>query len=555
MRHGTPHPKDLKGRYRKFISDRQKNSETGEDDSKVTTNESIQKEPNTNRSTSPTNSESSEASSVIIRTAESDHLQRPQSGEEHFDKDAFTTLSEEHHRGNFGKSNAQQHQSTTERHVLFPDQVNRTYTRSEIHTTEREEVDYTGVRISQENNEDNNKEEDMQIDDEENEKPERHKLHRRDTPHHLKNRRINMTKFKDEEEKFASFIKDIIKKDSVTESINGDDISFKTSSSFANVPISPMMLGPVEIKHMRYFIARAAVGLGLSIAGGKGSTPFKGNDDGVFISRITPNGPAESAGLKVGDKILKVNDVNLEDADHYKAVDTLKNAGFEFYIVIAREVPIQVQDDSQMPSERSTSNHQINSEYVTNGEMSSKVSSQSNTASSIPTPMPRVTTAGSDSAKTQIQTVQAQREPPAPPQSTGQAHPSDLPMPPKPETILNKRFINTLLVKEHTGLGFSVAPCQDGKGVCISRIAEGGAAEKSGKLRVGDKMVFINGTKVDTWGKDQVVNKLTEPERYFRLVVEREFGDDSARPESPKSTVHKPSTGKDRCTIIVKLVK
>lgn len=46
-------------------------------------------------------------------------------------------------------------------------------------------------------------------------------------------------------------------------------------------------------------IARAAGGLGLSIAGGRGSTPYIGSDDGIFISRVTPNGPAYLAGLRV----------------------------------------------------------------------------------------------------------------------------------------------------------------------------------------------------------------------------------------------------------------
>lgn len=46
-------------------------------------------------------------------------------------------------------------------------------------------------------------------------------------------------------------------------------------------------------------IARQAGGLGLSIAGGRGSTPYVGNDEGIFISRVTPNGPAYLAGLRV----------------------------------------------------------------------------------------------------------------------------------------------------------------------------------------------------------------------------------------------------------------
>lgn len=44
---------------------------------------------------------------------------------------------------------------------------------------------------------------------------------------------------------------------------------------------------------------RTTGGLGLSIAGGHGSTPYKGDDEGIFISRVTDGGPAHMAGLRV----------------------------------------------------------------------------------------------------------------------------------------------------------------------------------------------------------------------------------------------------------------
>lgn len=78
--------------------------------------------------------------------------------------------------------------------------------------------------------------------------------------------------------------------------------------------------------------------MGLSIAGGKGSTPFKGDDDGIFISRVTEAGPADLAGLKVGDKVLKVNGIVVVDADHYQAVQVLKACGAVLVLVVQREV-------------------------------------------------------------------------------------------------------------------------------------------------------------------------------------------------------------------------
>ena len=67
-------------------------------------------------------------------------------------------------------------------------------------------------------------------------------------------------------------------------------------------------------------------GLGIRIAGGKGSNPYREDDDGIFITRILPDSPAQSTGLKVGDKLAKVNQMCLSDLTHQQAADTLKEA-------------------------------------------------------------------------------------------------------------------------------------------------------------------------------------------------------------------------------------
>jgi len=63
------------------------------------------------------------------------------------------------------------------------------------------------------------------------------------------------------------------------------------------VVVDGEMIGKEELFEVR--IERTSAGLGLSIAGGRNSTPFKGNDEGIFVSRLTPDGPAELAGLRV----------------------------------------------------------------------------------------------------------------------------------------------------------------------------------------------------------------------------------------------------------------
>jgi len=94
----------------------------------------------------------------------------------------------------------------------------------------------------------------------------------------------------------------------------------------------------LRVEQYEIHIERTSAGLGLSIAGGKGSTPFKGDDEGIFISRVTEGGPADLAGLKVGDKVLKVNGILVVDVDHYQAVQVLKACGAVLVLLIQREV-------------------------------------------------------------------------------------------------------------------------------------------------------------------------------------------------------------------------
>lgn len=96
----------------------------------------------------------------------------------------------------------------------------------------------------------------------------------------------------------------------------------------------------VEVLEIQYeiHIERTTSGLGLSIAGGKGSTPYRGDDEGIFISRVTESGPAELAGLRVGDKLVAVNGMSCVDVDHYEAVDILKAAGPSLVVHFIREV-------------------------------------------------------------------------------------------------------------------------------------------------------------------------------------------------------------------------
>ena len=91
-------------------------------------------------------------------------------------------------------------------------------------------------------------------------------------------------------------------------------------------------------KELTIHFERADKGLGLSIAGGQGSTPYKDGDEGIFISRVTAGGPADIAGLRKDDKVLAVNGNNCVAIDHYEAVNILKTAGSTIDMHVSREI-------------------------------------------------------------------------------------------------------------------------------------------------------------------------------------------------------------------------
>ncbi|XP_066594462.1 protein lap4 [Prorops nasuta] len=331
------------------------------------------------------------------------------------------------------------------------------------------------------------------------------RLHRRDTPHHLKNKRIHSAVDKD---KVASIIAQALMKKpdeppTPTEVESAED--YDSHSQGATSDVEPAL----EVREEQYeiHIERTTGGLGLSIAGGIGSTPFKGDDEGIFISRVTEGGPADLAGLRVGDKVLSVNGVSVVNVDHYDAVEVLKACGRVLILVILREVTrivppyeqVGIRKDS-VCSSLSTSRAPSATSYVSSTALSHNLEN------------------GDTSELVKTKRV------PEPISKTA-------------DERLVSVLVHTTLIRDQNGLGFSIA---GGKGspsfkdssdaIYISRITDGGVAQKDGKLLVGDKVISINGVEMSGAKHEQAVALLTSLERFVRLVVEREIPISQANP-------------------------
>lgn len=217
-------------------------------------------------------------------------------------------------------------------------------------------------------------------------------------------------------------------------------------------------------ERLEIHIERTSAGLGLSIAGGRGSTPFKGDDEGIFISRVTEGGPADMAGLRVGDKVVKVNGVSVEDADHYDAVEVLKACGAVLVLQVTREVTRLV-------------GHPV---FFENGELA-KIAIDQHIVAKDPKIIP---------APIQI-------HPQAPHSDHHQVATHLLH---GGSDVVHKVTLHTTLIRDQIGqgLGFSIAggkghtPFTEGSdAIFISRLTEGGIAQRDGKIQVGDRVVAV----------------------------------------------------------------
>ncbi|CAI9154974.1 unnamed protein product [Rangifer tarandus platyrhynchus] len=242
----------------------------------------------------------------------------------------------------------------------------------------------------------------------------------------------------------------------------------------------------IEEEELTLTIVRQTGGLGISIAGGKGSTPYKGDDEGIFISRVSEEGPAARAGVRVGDKLLEVNGVALQDAEHQQAVEALRGAGATVHMRLWRERMVEPENAVTITALRPEDDYS-----------------------------PRERRGGS---------LRLPLLPPEPPRPHRQRHVA-------------------CLVRSEKGLGFSIAggkgstPYRAGDGgIFISRIAEGGAAHRAGTLQVGDRVLSINGVDMTEARHDHAVSLLTAASPTIALLLEREAGGPLAPSPLPHSS-------------------
>ncbi|KAK6962854.1 disks large 1-like isoform X2, partial [Biomphalaria glabrata] len=246
---------------------------------------------------------------------------------------------------------------------------------------------------------------------------------------------------------------------------------------------------------MEIELVKGNKGLGFSIAGGKGNQHIPG-DNGIFVTKIIDGGAAEIDGrLAVMDRLIAVNDTNLEDVTHEEAVQALKSTSEIVRLTIAK--PTFVVDNLNDSTEHGPSSathstsHPVSSfrpptppapkASVTEDEPGREGVKQCCRGTELGTECDTAADCCVDVNINQSKDNKMYK-------TEGRKEPYFY----DPRVRREPRKI--VLKKGSTGLGFNIVGGEDGEGIFVSFILAGGPADLSGELRRGDQIISVNGT-------------------------------------------------------------
>ncbi|XP_074544205.1 discs large homolog 1-like protein isoform X19 [Halichoeres trimaculatus] len=320
-------------------------------------------------------------------------------------------------------------------------------------------------------------------------------------------------------------------------------------------------------------LERGNSGLGFSIAGGT-DNPHIGEDPSIFITKVIPGGAAAQDGrLRVNDVILRVNEVDVRDVTHSRAVEALKEAGSLVRLYIRRRKPVseKVMEIKLVKGPKGlgfsiaggVGNQHIpgdNSIYVTkiieggaahkdgrlqigdkllavNSACLEEVSHEHAVTALKNTPdvvylkvakpnsvfmndsfaPPDLTNSYSQHMENHISPPNFLGQPLPPPASSGRYSPTPKSMLGDDDVTREPRKV--VLHRGATGLGFNIVGGEDGEGIFISFILAGGPADLCGELRKGDRLVSVNGVDLRNATHEQAAAALKNAGQTVTIIA------------------------------------
>ncbi|XP_052470551.1 disks large homolog 3 isoform X3 [Carassius gibelio] len=336
-------------------------------------------------------------------------------------------------------------------------------------------------------------------------------------------------------------------------------------------------------KYEEIILERGNSGLGFSIAGGV-DNPHIPDDPGIFITKIIPGGAAAMDGrLGVNDCVLRVNDVDVSEVVHSKAVEALKEAGPVVRLLVRRRQapPETILEVNLLKGPKGLGfsiaggigNQHIpgdNSIYITKiieGGAAQKdgrlqtgdrllavnniilqdvrheeaVAALKNTSDMVylkvakPGPVHLNDMYAPPDYSSTFPTMvdnhvghnsnmayMGGMEPKPvypPPQATPSRY-SPVPRHMLGEEDFTREPRKILLHKGSTGLGFNIVGGEDGEGIFVSFILAGGPADLSGELRRGDRILSVNGVNLRNATHEQAAAALKRAGQTVTIIAQ-----------------------------------
>ncbi|XP_027541969.1 disks large homolog 1 isoform X17 [Neopelma chrysocephalum] len=235
---------------------------------------------------------------------------------------------------------------------------------------------------------------------------------------------------------------------------------------------------PVTEKIVEIKLVKGPKGLGFSIAGGVGNQHIPG-DNSIYVTKIIEGGAAHKDGkLQIGDKLLAVNSVCLEEVTHEEAVTALKNTSDFVYLKVAKPTSMFMNDSYAPPDITNSYSQPVDNHITPSAYLGQSM----------------------------------------PPTSPGRYSPVPKGMLGDDEITREPRKV--VLHRGSTGLGFNIVGGEDGEGIFISFILAGGPADLSGELRKGDRIISVNGVDLKAATHEQAAAALKNAGQAVTIVAQ-----------------------------------
>ncbi|XP_076601572.1 discs large homolog 1-like protein isoform X2 [Chaetodon auriga] len=320
-------------------------------------------------------------------------------------------------------------------------------------------------------------------------------------------------------------------------------------------------------------LERGNSGLGFSIAGGT-DNPHIGEDPSIFITKVIPGGAAAQDGrLRVNDVILRVNEVDVRDVTHSRAVEALKEAGSLVRLYVRRRKPVSEKvmeiklvkgpkglgfsiaggvGNQHIPGDNSiyvtkiieggaahkdgrlqigdkllavnsacleevTHEHAVTALKNTPDVVYLKVAKPNSVFMNDSFAPPDLTNSYSQHMENHISTPNFLGQSLPPPASSGRYSPTPKSMLGDDDVTREPRKV--VLHRGATGLGFNIVGGEDGEGIFISFILAGGPADLCGELRKGDRLVSVNGVDLRNATHEQAAAALKNAGQTVTIIA------------------------------------